>query len=139
MNETSFQTKPIKALYPNTELSVDLKLLTSRPGRMQNGEQLPGTITRDSEEHFTFTQDASEKESTSKKNAPAYTRNPHAYEGRCFNVSRRADGNLYPTFCMPHYSDHYSFPDFCREAAEELLMVARAFEDLGLVEESQGK
>lgn len=126
-------------LYPNTEISVDLKLLTSRPGRMQNGEQLPGTITRDSEEHFTFTQDALEKESTPKKSMPAPTRYPHAYEGKCFNVSRRADGNLYPTFCQPHYSEDFSFLDFCREAAEELLMVARVFEQSGLVEEGNSK
>lgn len=126
-------------LYPNTEVSVDLKLLTRRPGRMKDGEMLPGAILRDNEDHYTFMQDALEKESTPKKSTPAPTRYPHEYEGRCFNVSRRADGNLYPTFCQPHYSDHYTFPDFCREAAEELLMVARTFDQLGLVEESSSK
>lgn len=128
-----------KNLYPNTEVSVDLKLLTRRPGRMKNDEQLSGTLSRNSEEHFTFMQDTLEKESTPKKSTAAPTRYPHEYEGCCFNVSRRADGNLYPTFCQPHYSEHYTFPDFCREAAEELLMVARTFENSGLVEESIGK
>lgn len=123
------------SLYPNTELSVDLKLLTRRPGPMLIDEILPGCLSRDCEDHFTFIQDAEVK----KRNARPHTRNPHEYEGDCINVSRRADGYLYPTFRLPHYSDRYTFPDFCREAAEELLMVARAFENLGLVENTIGK
>lgn len=128
-------------LFPNTEVAVDLKLLTRRPGRMKDGEMLPGAILRDSEEHYTFMQDASEKESTCtcKRNAPAVTRNPHVYEGLYINVNQRTDGSLYPTFCRPPYSDTFTFCDFCRLAAEELLMVARTFDQLGLVEESIGK
>lgn len=121
-------------LYPNTELSVDLKLLTNRPGRMKIGEQLPGTLSHDNEDHFTFTQDTLEK-----KSAPAYTRHPHAYEGQYINVTLHADGSLYPTFCRPTYTEKFTFLDLCRGAAEELLMVARGFDQLGLVEESNGK
>lgn len=121
-------------LYPNTEVSVDLKLLTRRPGRMKDGEMLPGAILRDSEDHFTFMQDALEK-----KNAAAVKRNPHMYEGQYINVNQRTDGSLYPTFCRPPYSETFAFRDFCRLAAEELLMVARVFEQSGLVKESNGK
>ena len=41
-------------LYPNTELDVDLKLVTQKQGRMELGEYLDGMITRDGEDHFTF-------------------------------------------------------------------------------------
>lgn len=128
-------------LFPNTEVAVDLKLLTRRPGRMKDGEMLSGTITRDSEEHYTFMQDASEKESTCtcKRNAPAVTRNPHVYEGLYINVNRRADGTIYPTFCRPPYTDDFTFRDFCRLAAEELLMVARVFDQSGPVKEGEGR
>ena len=56
-------------------------------------------------------------------------RNPHIYVGRRINVNRKDDGTLYPTFNRPRYTKDFSFQDFCREAAEELLVVA------GLVEE----
>lgn len=36
-------------LYPNTELDVDLKLVTQEQGRMELGEYLDGMITRDGE------------------------------------------------------------------------------------------
>jgi len=41
------------------------------------------------------------------------------------------DGTLYPTFNRPRYSKNFTFQDFCREAAEELIVVT------GLVEENE--
>ena len=115
-------------VYPNTELAVDLKLFTRKPGRMPVGAYLDGVITRDGEGHFTFIQDASEK-----KQKAVTRRNPHVYEGFCINVNRKGDGTLYPTFCRPPYTQNFTFQDFCREAAEELLVVA------GLVEEDMSE
>ena len=112
-----------KDIFPNTELSVDLKLLTREPGRMAVGAYLDGTITHDGEDHFTFIQNASEK-----KKAEVTLRNPHVYLGHRINVNRKDDGTLYPTFNRPRYTKDFTFQDFCREAAEELLVVA------GLVE-----
>ena len=43
------------------------------------------------------------------------------------------DGTLYPTFRQPGYTRYYMFRDFCREAAEELLLVA------GLVKEEMSE
>lgn len=43
-------------LHPNTELCVDLKLLTQKRGPMEDGEEIIGVIKRDSEMHFTFTE-----------------------------------------------------------------------------------
>ena len=78
-------------LYPNTELDVDLKLVTQKQGRMELGEYLDGMITRDGEDHFTFVENATEQRKTER-------RNPSIYMGQWINVKRRADGTVYPTF-----------------------------------------
>ena len=59
MNESS--NKLVKGFYPNTELGIDLKLITRKPGRLGIGEYLDGAITHDDEDHFTFVQNDSEK------------------------------------------------------------------------------
>ena len=105
--------------YANTELCVDLKLLKQKPGRLRVGKCLEGILAHDGEEHFTFIEEASEM-----KRAAVVSRNPLVYAGACINVHRRDDGSLYPTFRQPQLSTFYTFKDFCREAAEELLMMA---------------
>lgn len=52
MNESS--NKLGRELFPNTELGINLKLMTRKPGRLAVGEYLDGTITRDGEDHFFF-------------------------------------------------------------------------------------
>ena len=42
------------ALYPDTHLCVNVKLLTRKRGRMPVGRYLIGIITHDEAEHFTF-------------------------------------------------------------------------------------
>ena len=111
-----------KDFFPNTELGVDLKLLTRKAGRMEVGAYLDGTIIHDNENHFTFIQNAFEKE------VEAEHRNPHIYKGVRINVKRKDDGTLYPTFNRPHLTKDFTFQDFCREAAEELLAVAGLIE-----------
>lgn len=71
--------------YPNTELAVDLKLLTHQPGRMPEGAYFNGVLRRDGEQHFTFIQTLP---------PTAGKRNPHVYEGRYITVTRREDGSL---------------------------------------------
>lgn len=110
-------------LFPNTELGIDLKLMTRKPGRLAIGEYLDGTITRDGEDHFSFIQDDSNK-----KKVKVIQRNPHVYEGTFININRKPDGTLYPTFNRPRYTKKFTFQDFCWEAANELRMV------IGLVE-----
>lgn len=106
-------------LHPDTHLDVDLKLFTRKPGRINIGDCLGGIITRDGEFHFRFIESDTEK-----KQGMAERRNPHIYEGKRINVNRKRDGTLYPTFNRPKYSESFTFQDFCREAAEELLAVA---------------
>jgi len=110
--------------FPNTELDVDLKLMTCEPGRMPVGAYLDGAITHDDEDHFTFIQNDPEK-----KKLVVTQRNPHVYVGKRININRKEDGTLYPTFNRPRYSESFNFQDFCREAAEELLMVSGLIEN----------
>ena len=108
-----------KDVFPNTELDVNLKLLTRSCRRMNIGEVLPGAIIRDGEWHFTFIERAFER----KENA-LNKRNPHVLQLHYINVKRKDDGTLYPTFNRPVFTQHFTFQDFCRKAARELLMVA---------------
>ena len=109
-------------VYPNTELGVDLKLMTREPGRMPVGEYINGALTRDSENHFLFVQNPA-------KERVAARRNPRIYEGTFVNVIRRADGSLILTFNRPAFTEDFTFRDFCLAAAQELLTI------VGLVEE----
>lgn len=126
-NETlavAYRDRLFKDIFPDTHLDVDLKLLTREPGHMPVGSMLDGAITRDDVNHFCFIQNDDEK-----KKMVMTMRNPHVYLGKRINVNRKNDGTLYPTFNRPQYTENFTFQDFCREAAEELLAVA------GLVEE----
>ena len=107
-------------LFPNTELGIDLKLMTRKPGRLAVGEYLDGAITRDGEDHFSFIQDDS-----CKKKVKVIQRNPHVYEGTYINVNRKNDGTLYPTFNRPQFTEKFTFQDFCLLAAKELCAISR--------------
>lgn len=122
MNESSSKTE--KGFYPNTELGIDLKLLTRKPGRLTDGEYLDGVITHDGEDHFTFVQNDSEK-----KKDKVVQRNPHVYLGTYINVNRKKDGTLYPTFNRPQFSEHFTFQDFCQGAADELRIISGKSDD----------
>ena len=96
-----------------------MKLLTHACRRMNIGEMLPGAIIRDGEGHFTFIEKAFER-----KEKLLIKRNPHVLQLHYINVKRKDDGTLYPTFNRPVFTQHFTFQDFCRKAARELLMVA---------------
>lgn len=101
--------------YPNTELGIDLKLMTKEQGRMDVGEYLDGAITHDGEDHFTFVQNDQEK-----KLQKVVQRNPHVYEGKYINVNRKKDGTLYPTFNRPAVHGELHLPGLlpgCRQRA----------------------
>ena len=114
-----------RGYYPDTHLDIDLKLITRKPGRMHVGEYINCLLTRDAEDHFEAVETASEKKQTAER------RNPIVYLGTCINLHRKADGTIYPTFNRPRYTADFTFADFCREAAEELLVVAGLVEKEG--------
>lgn len=108
-------------IFPNTELCVDLKLLTRQPGRMPVGGYMNGVLTRDGEYLFRFVENA-------KKRVPV-RRNPRIYSGRYINVIRHDDGSLVLTFNRPVLTADFSFRDYCLAAVQELLTI------IGLLDE----
>lgn len=118
-------------LYPNTELDVELKLVTQEQGRMELGEYLDGMITRDSEDHFTFVENATEQRK-------AERRNPTIYMGQWINVKRRADGTVYPTFKRTKGIGAGKLGDYAVNTTCELLMVAGKHEAAMALAEVEG-
>lgn len=110
--------------HPNTELCVDLKLVSRRHGRLKVGGMLDGTIVRDGDEHFTF------MERGLLSAGRRTVRNVHLYEGKYINVNMRADGVIYPTFRYGQlYREDITFREFCYKAARELVEVAGRIEE----------
>lgn len=118
-------------LYPNTELDVDLKLVTQKQGPMELGEYLDGMITRDGEDHFTFVENATEQRK-------AERRNPSIYMGQWINVKRRADGTVYPTFKRTKSIGAGKLGDYAVNTTCELLMVAGKHEAAMALAEVEG-
>ena len=117
--------------YPNTELDVDLKLVTQEQGLMELGEYLDGMITRDGEDHFTFVENATEQRK-------AERRNPSIYEGQWINVKRRADGTVYPTFKRTKGIGAGKLGDYAVSTTCELLMVVGKLEAAMALAEVEG-
>lgn len=117
--------------YPNTELDVDLKLVTQEQGRMELGEYLDGMITRDGEDHFTFVENDTEQRK-------AERRNPSIYMGQWINVKRRADGTVYPTFKRTKGIGAGKLGDYAVNTTCELLMVAGKHEAAMALAEVEG-
>lgn len=118
-------------LYPNTELDVDLKLVTQEQGPMELGEYLDGMITRDGEDHFTFVENDTEQRKTER-------RNPSIYMGQWINVKRRADGTVYPTFKRTKGIGAGKLGDYAVNTTCELLMVAGKHEAAMALAEVEG-
>lgn len=117
--------KVLILLFPNTELGIDLKLLTCRPGRIALGEVINGAIKRDGEDHFTFVEH--HQPIQAKPSA-----DPHLYRGTCVNII--GDSPSYRlSFHRPRIRDADELAQFCRKATDELYHLA------GLVEKSQVK
>ena len=118
-------------LYPNTELGVDLKLVTQKQGRMELGEYLDGMITRDGEDHFTFVENATEQRKATR-------RNPSIYMGQWINVKRRADGTVYPTFKRTKGIGAGKLGDYAVNTTCELLEVVGKHEAAMALAEVEG-
>ena len=118
-------------LYPNTELGVDLKLVTQEQGPMELGEYLDGMITRDGDDHFTFVENDTER-------GKAERRNPSIYMGQWINVKRRADGTVYPTFKRTKGIGAGKLGDYAVSTTCELLMVVGKHEAAMALAEVEG-
>ena len=99
-------------MFTNTELCIDLKLVTRQPGRMAAGKCLDGKLTRDADNHYTFIEGLP---STNGK------RNPHVFIGKYITITRRDDGSLRPNFKPVVMGDDFSTYNYARDVANELL------------------
>lgn len=105
--------------YPNTELGIDLKFITRKPGRLLVGDSINCMLTRDDDYHYTAVENAIEKK------VKTVQRNPVVFAGSCVNVHLLADGTKRLEFNHPRFQSNYTFRDFCVAAAQELLTIAR--------------
>ena len=112
-------------LHPNTELDVDLKLLTRQPGRLAVGKSLGGALAHDDEQHFTFVEGMPK--------APS-NRYPLLYRGWYINVHRHDDGALYPSFKRVPIKEDTDVEDFIRIVSLELRTALKS-----LVKKGKGK
>ena len=119
----AFRDRLFRDFFPNTELGIDLKLITRKPGRMPVGNSIIALLVRDGVDHYTAVENAFEKKMVVKRNA-------HLYEGSQVNVNKRSDGVVYPTFRYRQLLNKtISFKDYCYQAAQELIMVAGLLEE----------
>ena len=116
-----------KEVFPHTELAVNLKLLTRKPGRMPVDAYLDGTLFREGEDRFYFIQDNAEK----KQKVKRVRRTPVIYSGCCVNVHLLCDGTKRLEFTRPRFYSDFTFRDFCLTAAKELVKIARLFGEEG--------
>lgn len=120
----------------NTELCVDLKTFLNDEVLMKPGKKYHGTLKRDKpteangfdNRHYTFVQDAPQK---------AKPRNQRPYRGNCINVIIKPDGNCYLTLNRPHYTETYTFEDFCSEAINEIYIAMSLVRMIGSDQQSQ--
>ena len=110
-NEQSFNN--------STELCVDVKTILRSDRVSKIGKSYQGVFTRDTDEHFTFTETII---------PAAWKRNPQIYRGRYITITRRDDGTLRPNF-RPIPKD-VSLERYATGVANELLWALE-----GLVEE----
>lgn len=117
----AYRDRLFKDIHPNTELGIDLKLLTRKPGRMKQGEKLNGCLTRDGESHYLFFQNAEQEKSV--------TRNPRVFDGEYITMTLDKDGNLRPNFKIKKLKVCDNIEAYAFGVANELIIALK-----GLVE-----
>lgn len=89
------ETKNIlfRDLFPNTELGMDVKFLTRKPGRLPIGETIAGFVTRDSDTHITIIEG-----DVATPAKVAHKRNPKPYDGELLTYTQREDDTYRSNF-----------------------------------------
>lgn len=102
--------------FPTTEPCVDLKLFLQTPFALMPGEAVNGTLGRDSADHFTFVEKASEEDKP-KRRRPHYV-----YRGEYLNVIQKPEGELTLTFRKGCFG-RKQFPTYCFGVIRELNLI----------------
>ena len=98
-------------LHPNTELDVNLKLLTRQPGRLPVGKSLGGALAHDEEQHFTFVEGQPKV---------TYRRYPLVFSGFYVNIHRHDDGTLHPSLKRVAVTEDFDIEGYAKVVALEL-------------------
>lgn len=98
-------------LHPNTELCVDLKLLTHKPGRLPVGKSLGGALAHNGEQEYTFVEGVPKV---------SYRRYPMVFSGFYVNVHRHDDGTLHPSLKRVAVTEDFDIEGYAKVVALEL-------------------
>ena len=109
--------------FRNTELCVDLKTFLRQDRNAKNSKVYWGLLRRDTDDHFSFL------ECRRSASADANIRNPHVFEGKYINVTRRMkDGHIRFNFKDVDFGGRFNPLSFAIGVMKEILM---AFKCLG--------
>ncbi len=108
--------------FRNTELCVDIKTFLCRDRIAKIGKDYAGVLCRDTDDHYSFVETATPV-------ANAIIRNPHVFEGKYINVTRRMrDGHIRFNFKEVDFGGRFNPLSFAVEVMREIL---KAFKCLG--------
>ena len=109
--------------FRNTELCSDIKTYLCFDRIAKIGKVYKGLLRRDSDDHFSFL------ECRRSANANAIIRNPHVFEGKYINVTRRMkDGHIRFNFKEVDFGSRFNPMSFAIGVMKEIIM---AFKCLG--------
>ena len=106
--------------FRNTELCSDIKTYLYFDRIAKIGKVYKGLLRRDSDEHFSFFE--------CRPSANANIRNPHVFEGKYINVTRRMkDGHIRFNFKEVDFGVGFNPLSFAEEEMREILKASRCF------------
>lgn len=127
-------------LFPNTELGIELKLITSQPGRLGIGAAIPGVILHDAEEHYVFVEFKNEQELIkffqvfgAALKGKKTDRNVPVYQGTYLNVNRDDHGSCRPFFKQIYLNEVTDIDKFVTHVCQELYMAWFSLREKGCV------
>ena len=108
--------------FRNTDLCVDIKTFLCRDRIAKIGKNYAGVLCRDTDDHYSFVETATPV-------ANAIIRNPHVFEGKYINVTRRMkDGHIRFNFKEVDFGGRFNPMSFAIGVMKEIIM---AFKCLG--------
>ena len=105
----------------STELCVDIKTILRSEIIAKTGKSYQGLLTRNTEEHFTFTETVPQNDGR---------RNPHVFVGKYITVTRRDDGTYRLNFRPMPTGKGFTVEKYALGVFNEICMALE-----GLVEE----
>ena len=112
----------VKGWFRNTELCVDVKTFLRHDRIAKIGKNYTGVLCHDKDDHYAFVE-------TGLTAANANIRNPHIFEGKYINVTRRMrDGHIRFNFKEVDFGGRFNPSSFAIAVMKEIL---KAFKCLG--------